>query len=60
MIRDVEQQSRALADPHTGVPLLKNIPFLGYFFKSESKSSSRKEILIFITPKILNDVLLDQ
>ncbi|WP_303720123.1 type IV pilus secretin family protein [Malonomonas rubra] len=37
----------------TGVPLLKDIPFLGYFFKSESKSSSRKEILIFITPRIV-------
>jgi type IV pilus assembly protein PilQ len=37
----------------TGVPLLKDIPFLGYFFKSHSKSSSRKEILIFITPRII-------
>ncbi len=36
-----------------GVPLLKDIPFLGYFFKSESKSASRKEILIFITPRII-------
>jgi len=37
----------------TGVPLLKDIPFLGYFFKSESKSSTRREILIFITPRIV-------
>lgn len=37
----------------TGVPLLKDIPFFGNFFKSNSKSSSRKEILIFITPRIV-------
>jgi type IV pilus assembly protein PilQ len=37
----------------TGVPLLKDIPFLGHLFKSSSKSSSRKEILIFITPRII-------
>jgi len=37
----------------TGVPLLKDIPFLGHLFKSTTKSKDRRELLIFITPRIL-------
>ena len=37
-----------------GVPLLRSIPFLGNFFKSTQKNNSRSELLIFITPRILN------
>ena len=37
-----------------GVPGLSSIPVLGWLFKNNSKVSSRKELLIFITPKILN------
>jgi type IV pilus assembly protein PilQ len=36
-----------------GVPWLKNIPILGYLFKSKSVSEERRELLIFITPRIL-------
>ncbi|MFO7830812.1 MAG: type IV pilus secretin PilQ [Desulfuromonadaceae bacterium] len=38
----------------TGTPLLKDIPLLGHLFKSRSKSNSRSELLIFITPRIIN------
>ncbi len=37
----------------TGTPILKDIPFLGYLFKSRNKSSVRSELLIFITPRIV-------
>jgi type IV pilus assembly protein PilQ len=37
----------------SGVPGLKDIPFLGWLFKGEGKSESMEEVLIFITPKIL-------
>lgn len=37
----------------TGVPWLGSIPFLGHLFKSTTKSSSRSELLVFITPRIL-------
>ena len=40
-------------DGEAGVPFLKNIPFLGYLFKSKSKSNTKQELLIFITPYIL-------
>ena len=36
------------------VPLLGDIPILGYLFKSETKNKSRYELTIFITAKIVN------
>ncbi|MDP2815605.1 MAG: hypothetical protein Q8O19_02875, partial [Rectinemataceae bacterium] len=40
----------------TGIPWLKEIPFMGWLFKGESKSENMEEVLIFITPKILQQV----
>ncbi len=37
------------------VPGLGNIPGLGYLFRSKSKTDNNKELLIFVTPKILRD-----
>ncbi|MGE4545115.1 MAG: type IV pilus secretin PilQ [Pedobacter sp.] len=37
-----------------GVPWLMNIPGLGYLFKSKSVSEERRELLVFITPRILD------
>ncbi|MEZ4484940.1 MAG: type IV pilus secretin PilQ [Syntrophotaleaceae bacterium] len=37
-----------------GVPWLQHIPILGYLFKSHSVSAERRELLIFITPRILD------
>ncbi len=37
-----------------GVPFLKDIPLLGSLFKSTDKKQNRTELLIFITPRILN------
>ena len=39
------------------VPLFGDIPIIGWFFKNNVKSDTRKELLIFITPKILKDSL---
>ncbi len=38
-----------------GVPFLQDIPFLGGLFKSNSVEKTRTELLIFITPRILNN-----
>lgn len=38
-----------------GVPLLSKIPLLGWLFKREVKEDSRKDLLIFISPKIVKD-----
>ncbi|RKG92251.1 type IV pilus secretin PilQ [Corallococcus terminator] len=36
------------------VPFLSRIPVLGFFFRSTSETDERQELLIFITPRILN------
>jgi type IV pilus assembly protein PilQ len=38
----------------TGLPWLKDIPILGWLVKGEQKSDSMEEVLIFMTPSILN------
>ncbi len=35
------------------VPLLGDIPYLGYFFRSTSQDNSKAELLIFVTPRIV-------
>jgi type IV pilus assembly protein PilQ len=42
------------------VPVLGDLPGVGRLFRNTSKNQQKQEILIFITPKILNDALLDQ
>lgn len=42
------------------VPVLGDLPGVGRLFRHTSKDQKKQEILIFITPKILVDALLDQ
>ncbi len=37
------------------VPLLGDIPFVGYLFKTQGRESAKTELLVFITPKIVAD-----
>jgi len=37
----------------SGVPILKDIPGLGYLFKTQGESEQRRELLLIITPKII-------
>jgi type IV pilus assembly protein PilQ len=46
-----------ITESEVGVPLVKDIPFLGHFFKSTRKSFDRREILIFITPRVLEPLV---
>lgn len=41
------------------VPYLGDIPYIGALFKNTSTSKTKTETLIFITPRILADTLLD-
>ena len=41
------------------VPMLGDIPFLGKLFRNDLRNIEKREILIFITPKIIDDNLLD-
>ena len=42
------------------VPVLGDIPFLGKLFRNDLRNVEKREILIFITPKIIDDNLLDR
>ncbi|MBI5923411.1 MAG: type IV pilus secretin PilQ [Betaproteobacteria bacterium] len=37
------------------VPVLGDIPVLGNLFKNSTRTQSKKELLVFITPKIINE-----
>lgn len=42
-------------DTVTKVPLLGDIPGIGFLFRNTAKSSTKKEMLVFITPRTLSD-----
>ncbi len=44
-------------DATSKVPLLGDVPVLGWLFKTNTRTEAKKELLIFITPKILKDTL---
>ena len=37
------------------VPLLGDIPFLGWLFKYKNDTGNRRELLVFITPRVISD-----
>ncbi|MBT8142916.1 MAG: type IV pilus secretin PilQ [Gammaproteobacteria bacterium] len=43
----------------TKVPVLGDLPVLGGLFRTKSKDTNKSEMLIFISPKIMNDKELD-
>lgn len=46
--------TKKTVDSKLGIPYLSKIPVLGYLFKSKNHSVSRTELLIFVTPRIIN------
>jgi type IV pilus assembly protein PilQ len=49
--------TQAAADNTNQIPLLGDIPILGWLFKSNNVDTAKKELLVFITPRILKDTL---
>lgn len=41
------------------VPILSSIPLIGSFFKSKEHKTSRSELMVFLTPRILDSDLLN-
>lgn len=41
-------------ETNSGVPFLMDIPLLGWLFKSNTVAKTKSELLIFITPRIIN------
>ena len=48
LVKNSEQRSKS------GVPLLGDIPILGIPFRSSSKAKKREEVIVFITPYVMN------
>ncbi len=51
VIGGVYQTSKTVSS--NGIPVLMNIPLLGWLFKSQNVNYSKDELLIFITPRII-------
>ena len=47
-----EQQS---SDSVSKVPVLGDVPFLGNLFKTKTQDSTRTELLVFLTPKVVTE-----
>ena len=41
----------------TKVPVLGDIPFLGYLFKTTGRNTEKQELLIFLTPRVVKESL---
>ena len=41
---------------HFGVPILKDIPLIGLLFSTKSTSKQNRELIIFVTPKLVTEV----
>ncbi len=46
--------SETLNDGNSGVPFLKDIPIFGYLFKNQSSNTTRTELIVLITPYIID------
>lgn len=59
MIGGLIQRNETVSE--TGIPFLKDIPLLGYLFKTEATTMDKKELLIMVTPYVIEtEDVLDQ
>jgi type IV pilus assembly protein PilQ len=49
--------TQGLTDATDKIPLLGDVPILGWLFKSNNIDTAKKELLVFITPRILKESL---
>ena len=47
-----EQESNTT---QTKVPFFADLPYLGHLFRKDAKTNNKRELLIFVTPRIVND-----
>lgn len=45
----------SMVEAERGVPVLKDIPFLGALFRYTSRTKAQTELLIFLTPQVVKD-----
>jgi type IV pilus assembly protein PilQ len=47
LVRNVDSETK------TGIPVLQDIPLLGALFRNTNKVNDKRELIIFVTPRIL-------
>lgn len=52
VIGGIYQSDETLSEE--GVPFFKDIPVLGYLFKKKGRTKTKNELLIFLTPKVID------
>ncbi|WP_323845874.1 type IV pilus secretin PilQ [Microbulbifer magnicolonia] len=45
----------SVVEGETKIPLLGDMPFIGHLFKTTSRQDDKRELLMFITPRIMED-----
>ena len=55
VIGGIYQETDRTSD--SGIPILKDIPFLGFLFKAERTEKSKTELLIFLTPTVVSNIM---
>ncbi|MDD5674164.1 MAG: hypothetical protein PHC61_08380, partial [Chitinivibrionales bacterium] len=45
--------SNQMTETETGIPVLKDIPIIGYLFKTKEKKLTKQNLIIFVTPHIV-------
>lgn len=48
------------SDSTGGVPILKEIPLIGLFFKTKNNTLSKNELVFFITPKVITPSMVNK
>ncbi len=51
---------RGGSNSQAGLPILSKIPVLGFFFRNSTELETKNELLIFVTPRILNRAAVAQ
>ena len=49
--------SQTESNTTTKIPVLGDVPFIGFLFRNNSKTDNKSELLIFISPKIVKSNL---
>ncbi|NNG14304.1 MAG: hypothetical protein HKM22_04020, partial [Gammaproteobacteria bacterium] len=49
--------TREVREGSERVPFFGDLPYVGFLFRSQHNEDDKKELLVFVTPKIIKDAL---
>jgi len=51
----VSNKRYAKSNQENKIPVIGDVPVVGNLFKNRTKESTKREMLVFITPKVISD-----